>query len=245
MVNKKLVLNVSGGADSAVLLYLALSQGYEVEAITFDYNQRHKREIECAKKQIKNAQRKFKCKIKHSTIDVKFLSKISPTSSLTNKKIKTPDVRTIRGEAQPKSYVPNRNMLFLSIAAAKAESIGAQVIWHGAALVDSLAGYYDGSVEWVDKVNELLAYNRNHRITVEAPLIALSKADIIKLGVNLGVNFADTYTCYTGNSLADANSASSSLRIQGFIEAGYIDPIKYKQQKKLDSIYKENGCEKI
>jgi 7-cyano-7-deazaguanine synthase len=81
-------------------------------------------------------------------------------------------------------------------------------------------------------------------IRVRAPLLSLSKADIVRQGVELGVNFGDTWTCYSNreDGLADATTPSSSLRLAGFIEAGYKDPIKYLQQEKLDKIYQAKGC---
>jgi len=148
------------------------------------------------------------------------------------------------GDAQPVSYVPFRNQLFLTIAAAYAESHDIQTIWYGAAQADSLAGYFDGSQEWLDSINAAISFNRKAKIKVEAPLINMSKADIIKEGVRLKVNFADTWTCYSNreDGLADAETPSSSLRLKGFIEAKYKDPIKYIQQEKLEKIYAENGC---
>lgn len=122
---------------------------------------------------------------------------------------------------------------------------GAATVWHGAAQADSLAGYFDGDTTFVDAMNAVNALNREHRVVIEAPLINMSKADIIRKGVELGVDFAKTYTCYAGGELADANSASSSLRLQGFMESGYIDPLKYIQQDQLDQVYAQRGCRPI
>ena len=148
------------------------------------------------------------------------------------------------GDAQPVSYVPFRNMMFLSIACSYAESVGASVVWYGAAQADSLAGYWDGSIEFLNSINNVINLNRKSKISIEAPLIDKSKSDIIKEGVLLKVNLANTWTCYSNreDGLADANTPSSSLRLRGFIEAGYKDPIQYVQQEKLNSLYKNKDC---
>lgn len=240
----QVVVPISGGMDSTVLLHWACTQFDVVRALSFDYAQRHRRELEYAKEQVLLCHNKD-VSITHKIIDISFIRDIAPTSSLTNDSIETPDVRTIRGEAQPKSYVPNRNMMMLSIATAYAEAHGAHTVWHGAAQADSLAGYFDGDTTFVDAMNVVNALNREHRVYIKAPLISMSKADIVRKGVELGVDFAKTYTCYSGNELADANTASSSLRLQGFISAKYIDPVRYVQQEQLDVVYEQNDCRRI
>ena len=241
----QVVVPISGGMDSTVLLHWACTMYTSVHAISFDYAQRHHRELTCAIAQVEMCRSKYNIPITHRTIDVGFIRSIAPTSSLTNDDIATPDVRVIRGEAQPKSYVPNRNMMFLSIATAYAEAQGAASVWHGAAQADSLAGYFDGDETFVTAMNAVNALNREHRVMIEAPLLNMSKADIVRKGVELGVDFAKTYTCYAGGELADANSASSSLRIAGFLEARYRDPLKYIQQDQLDQVYAQRGCRPI
>ena len=246
MHNKKIVLAFSGGMDSSVLLFMAAERGYgEIHTVTFDYGQRHRREMQCVPLQQSNLQEKYpSIKFTNKVLDVKYLKDISPTSSLTNLDIDNPDISKIAGDAQPVSYVPFRNQMFITICCAYAESLGAETVWYGAAQVDSLAGYWDGSQEFVDRVNELAALNRQHRILIEAPLLSLSKAEIVQEGVKLGVKFEDTWTCYSNreDGLADATTPASSLRVQGFIQAGYRDPIKYLQQENLDKIYEQNNC---
>jgi 7-cyano-7-deazaguanine synthase len=241
----RVIVPVSGGMDSTVLLHWACTQFDVVHALSFDYAQRHRRELACAEQQVQICSAKYAATVTHKTIDISFIRDIAPTSSLTNDDIATPDVRVIRGEAQPKSYVPNRNMMMLSIATAYAEAQGASTVWHGAAQADSLAGYFDGDTTFVEAMNAVNALNREHRVTIEAPLINMNKADIVRKGVELGVDFTKTYTCYAGGELADANSASSSLRLAGFLEAGYVDPIKYIQQDRLDQVYAQRGCRPI
>lgn len=240
MKKNKVVVPISGGMDSTVILYKAVSQfGAEnVFGLSYNYGQRHKRELKLAKYHVN------KLKIKEwQTIDTSFIKSLAPTSSLTNNDIETPDIRKIAGEAQPKSYVPNRNMIFLSIAASYAEAVGATLVYHGATKVDSLAGYWDASPEFLPTINDVLALNRNTRIVVEAPLINMDKADIVKEGISLKVQFSKTYTCYSGDNLCDANSPSSALRIKGFASAGFIDPLKYRQD--LSNVWKKYNCRLI
>ena len=246
MKKNKIVITLSGGMDSSVLLYKAAEQYKEVHTVTFDYGQRHDRELQAAEKQLVNAKHDFpNVSFTNKLLDVKYIKDIADTSSLTNDDIDTPDVKEVMGEAQPKSYVPFRNMMFLSILLSYAEKLKADEVWYGAAEADSLAGYWDGSVQFVDKINQICLLNREIDVSVRAPLLEMSKKEIILNGVELGVNFADTYTCYSGEYPCDANSASSALRLKGFVDAGLQDPLRYKQQDKLDSVYRDNNCKSI
>lgn len=223
---KKVVVTVSGGMDSAVLLYMAVKEfGKEnVHPLFFNYGQRHLRELGCARGLVMNVLEK-----ELKEVDAQFIRDLAPVSSLTNDDIATPKVEEVMGEAQPKSYVPFRNLIFLSICSSYAESVGANEVWYGATQIDSLAGYWDAEEHFVKKVNQLIKLNREKQIKVVAPLIDMNKADIVLKGIELKVPFDMTYTCYSGDMPADATSASSSLRIKGFLMAGYIDPMPYKQ----------------
>jgi len=248
-MDSKLVLSISGGMDSVVLLHMAVDQGFkEIHLISYDYGQRHVRELACVKDQIDAVRATApSIEVSHYVADVRFIKYISPTSSLTNTDIDNPDISKMAGDAQPVSYVPFRNQLFNTIACAYAESKGADTVWYGAAEVDSLAGYWDGSNEFVDSMNALVALNRENRITIEAPLITMSKEAIVEEGVRLGVDFGKTWTCYSNRAdgLADATTPSSSMRVKGFVDAGYQDPIQYIQQQKLDELYMLKGCKKL
>ena len=245
-MKSKIVITLSGGMDSSVLLYKAAKKYKTVHTVTFDYGQRHNKELEAAEKQLVNAKIHFPdVTFTNKVLDVKYIKDIADTSSLTNNDIETPDVKEIMGEAQPKSYVPFRNLMFLSILLSYAEKLKADEVWYGAAEADSLAGYWDGSVQFVDKMNQICLLNREIDIRVRAPLLEMSKKDIILNGVDLGVNFADTYTCYSGEYPCDANSASSALRLKGFVDAGLQDPLEYKQQDRLDAVYRDNNCNPI
>jgi 7-cyano-7-deazaguanine synthase len=237
---KKIVVTVSGGMDSAVLLYMAIKKvGREnVFPLFFNYDQRHIRELDYARTLIAGSLGK-----NLKEVDVKFIRELAPVSSLTNNDIATPKVDEVMGEAQPKSYVPFRNLMFLSICSSYAESVGAEEIWYGATQIDSLAGYWDAEENFVKRVNQLIKLNREKKIKVVAPLINMNKADIVLKGVELKVPFEQTYTCYSGDLPADATSASSSLRIKGFLMAGYVDPMPYKQD--LTETWKKHNCRVI
>ena len=248
-MDSKLVLSISGGMDSVVLLHMAVDQGFKViHLISYDYGQRHIRELSCIKDQIDAVKAKAPdVEITHYVADVGFIKYISPTSSLTNTDIDNPDISKMAGDAQPVSYVPFRNQLFNTIGCAYAESKGADKVWYGAAEVDSLAGYWDGSDIFVDAMNALTALNRENRITIEAPLLVMSKEAIVDEGVRLGVDFSKTWTCYSNreDGLADATTPSSSMRVKGFVDAGYQDPIQYIQQDRLNELYMSKGCKKL
>jgi len=248
-MNNKLVLAFSGGMDSSVLLYMAAQRGYkEIHTVTFDYGQRHRREMECIPLQIQNLTRSYPdIKVTNKVLDVSYLKEISPTSSLTNLDIDNPDISKMAGDAQPVSYVPFRNQMFLTICCAYAESMKASTVWYGAAQIDSAAGYWDTTDSFVSNFNSLVELNRTHKITIEAPLLTMSKKDIVIEGIKLGVKFEDTWTCYSSreDGLADASTPSSSLRLRGFIDSGYEDPIRYVQQDKIDGLYAEHNCKKL
>ncbi len=245
----KLVLSISGGMDSVVLLHMAVDRGFkEIHLISYDYGQRHKRELKCVSSQIEAVKAKVSdLVVTHYIADVGFIKHLAPTSSLTNEDIDNPDISKMAGDAQPVSYVPFRNQLFNTIGCAYAEAKGADTVWYGAAEVDSLAGYWDGSNEFVDSMNALIALNREHRINIEAPLLTMSKEAIVEEGVSLGVDFSNTWTCYSNrkDGLADATTPSSSMRVKGFVDAGYQDPIQYVQQSKLNELYLSKGCKKL
>jgi 7-cyano-7-deazaguanine synthase len=221
----KAVVPISGGLDSSVILSIACQRHDDVYAISYDYGQKHNKELLYAGYQIDN----YDNIEDHKFVDIKFFKDVAPTSSLTNNDIKVAHARDVLGDAQTVNYVPFRNMMMLSIACSYAESVGANSVYHGSALVDSQAGYWDGSSEFLEQINNLTALNRKNRIEIEAPLIQLSKKEIINLGLYNGVNFKDTWTCYEGKDLACGYCTACSSRIQGFLDNKMKDPIKYER----------------
>ena len=221
----KAVVPISGGLDSSVILSIVARAASEIYAITFDYGQKHRKEIQFAGFQLIN----YDTIEQHKILDIQFFKKIANTSSLTNNKIKVAHTKDVLGDAQTVNYVPFRNMMMLSIACSYAESVGAETVYHGSALVDSQAGYWDGSAEFLKQINQLTALNRKNRIKIEAPLINLSKKEIISLGLDNGVRFEETWTCYEGKELACGYCTACSSRIQGFLDNKLKDPIEYER----------------
>ena len=219
----KALIPFSGGLDSTVILHYAVKSGMydEVCAISFDYGQRHSKELDSALKTVKQLG------VSHRIINLDFFKDISTISSLTNTDIDIPKTRDVLGDAQPTSYVPFRNQMLLSICCAAAESLGADTIFHGAAQVDTQSGYWDGSTEFIEAINSLTSLNRKHRIKIKAPLIKKSKREIIRWGVELDVDFRNTWTCYEGKDKACGVCPACSSRLQGFIDTGIKDPVEY------------------
>ena len=222
----KAVVPISGGLDSSVILSIASKHHDEVYALTYNYGQKHKKEILYAGLQIDE----YDNIEEHKIIDISFFKDIAPTSSLTNDNIKVAHARDVLGDAQTVNYVPFRNMMMLSIASSYAEAVGADTVYHGSALVDSQAGYWDGSKEFLNEINNVTSLNRKNTIKIEAPLIELSKKQIITLGLDNGVKFKDTWTCYEGNDKACGYCTACSSRIQGFLQNKLIDPIEYQRE---------------
>lgn len=218
---KKAVVLLSGGLDSAVTLFLAVRRGYECFALSFDYGQRHNKEIARAKQIAALARAHFK------TVSLKLPWK---GSSLTDKKLAIPvnrTVREIKARGIPSTYVPARNSIFLSIAASYAEAIGAGRIFIGAHSEDS-SGYPDCRIGYLKKFAEAIHLGTKRgtegKLSVEFPLIEKTKGGIIKLGASLGVPFEFTRSCYRGGAKPCGECDSCILRAKGFKDAGVSDP---------------------
>ena len=226
-MTKKAICLLSGGLDSSVTLAIAKSEGYEVYAMTFIYGQTHSKEIEAAKKIAKH----FKVR-EHKVIGLD-LSEIAKSSLISGAEIPTgrSAEEIISCKEIPSTYVPGRNIIFLSLALAYAESIDADAIFIGANAVD-FAGYPDCRPEFFEKFQELINIGtkrgvEGNPIKIKTPIINLTKAEIIKKGLSLGVPFELTWSCYLGKEKACGKCDSCILRLKGFKEAGLKDPIEY------------------
>lgn len=224
---KKAVVLLSGGLDSTTALYLAKSQGFEVYAISFNYGQRHKKEIESAKKVAEKSDVK-----EHIIVNTNMNA--WGGSALTDSHIQVPEGEENRQEI-PVTYVPARNMIFLSYAASYAEAVGAQDIFIGVSQVD-YSGYVDCRKEFIDAMENAInkgtvcAVEDNKPIKIHAPFMNMTKAEEIKLGMELGVDYSLTWTCYNGYENACGHCDSCLLRLKAFEEAGYKDPVKYMEK---------------
>jgi len=225
-MSKRAVVLVSGGLDSTTCLAIAKREGYDLYALTLSYGQRHKVEIQAARKIAKAYQVK-----KHLELEVP-LTTIGG-SSLTDKKIKVPKQRSLKemGKGIPSTYVPARNTVFLSLALAWAEVLGAEDIFIGVNALD-YSGYPDCRPEFIRAYEKLakLATKKGvegkWKLKIHTPLIRMSKAQIIKTGLKLKVDYAMTHSCYdpTPRGKACGRCDSCLLREKGFQEAGLIDP---------------------
>jgi 7-cyano-7-deazaguanine synthase len=225
MIKKRAIILFSGGMDSTTCLALAVSQGFEVYALSFDYGQRHISELNAAKKIVQSLQIK-----EHKIIPLQ-LAGLS--SSLTNFNLTVPHYDAAETKRIPSTYVPARNTIFLSVALGYAEVLEAYDIFIGVSHVD-YSGYPDCRPEYIDAFQKLanLATKtglEGHRLTIHTPLIHLSKAETIELGESLGVQYRDTVSCYSANreGLACGTCPSCVLRKKGFSDAGLTDPTSY------------------
>ncbi len=220
--NKALVL-LSGGLDSSVVLSVCQDKGYDIYAISFDYGQRHKVELEYAKFQATF----FNC-ISHEVFKMEFYG----GSALTDD-IKVPKNRDSHSMSKdiPVTYVPSRNIVFLSFASGYAECHDIDNIFIGVNAID-YSGYPDCRKNFIDNFEKLINKStkkglEGSKFKINTPLINLSKKDIIKLGHKNGVDFSKTSSCYSPKLKKNCGVCDSCLlRKQGFEEAGLIDPAR-------------------
>ena len=211
----KAIVLLSGGLDSTTCLAKACSEGYTTYALSFNYKQRHIVELEAAKK----IASQYKVK-EHYIVDISLPSIY--TSSLTNEDINVPDYK--KQESIPNTYVPGRNTLFLSYAMSLAESIQAESIWIGCSSID-YSGCPDCRPDYIKAFQQLIGLAipngiNGKKLTIQTPLITLSKAETIALGLSLGVDYSQTISCYkaTKENPACGQCDSCVLRNKGFEE---------------------------
>ncbi|WP_026961291.1 7-cyano-7-deazaguanine synthase QueC [Alicyclobacillus herbarius] len=222
------VVILSGGLDSTTCMGMAQAAGYELLPITFDYGQRHRIELEKAK-----AVAAYYGVVEHRVIRLDFLGQFGG-SALTDLSLAVPTGGVGPEEEIPVTYVPGRNLLFLSIAASYAEARGAKAIYIGVNALD-YSGYPDCRPAFVEAVQQVLKVGtkagvEGHPIRIETPLLHLTKAEIITAGMKLGVPYHLTTSCYNGQEEACGECDSCRLRLKGFAEAGYTDPIPYRNR---------------
>ena len=225
---KGCVVILSGGLDSTITMRLAVEKyGAEnVAALTYDYGQKQRREIEMAKISTNML------RVRHKVVDASFLGDISKGfSANVDTDIAMPTIQDVLGDPRPKTYVPNRNMILMSIAAAYAEVNNVDTILCGLQVHDEY-GYHDTTQRWVDKVNDVLSENRIIKIKVTAPFSKLSKLEELRIlhELDRDVNLAMfTLTCYNPDTehRSCGICPSCSERIANFIKFGYRDPVQY------------------
>ena len=232
MKQKKAVVLISGGLDSTTVLAIARNEGYACYTISFDYGQRHRVELLAAERTAKALG-----SLEHKVINLDL--RTIGGSALTDDTIAVPEQET---SGVPVTYVPARNTVFLSIALGWAEVLGADDIFIGVNAVD-FSGYPDCRPDFLDAFQRMAdlatraGVNRPGAIRVHAPLLHLSKAEIIVRGREMGVDHRLTISCYdpSAQGLACGECAACHLRLRGFAEAGLVDPAAYVDTSSTDN----------
>jgi 7-cyano-7-deazaguanine synthase len=222
---ERVVVLLSGGLDSATCATMA-SKEYEVHALTVDYGGRHSRELESAGRIAEHLGVSS-----HRVVRVE-MDRLGG-SSLLEGGGPIPDAKSAEaiGERIPSTYVPARNMVLLSLGVALAECVGAGKVIIGANAID-FSGYPDCRPEFLEAFQGAVSSGtragvEGAGIVIEAPLLHMTKAEIVKLGSELGAPFGLTWTCYRGGERACGRCEACVLRLKGFEEAGIVDPIEY------------------
>ena len=228
MSAKRALCVISGGMDSAVAAAVAKNEGYEILALHFDYNQRTQNREKICFKQLCDDLKVAKSFI----FDASFIAQIGG-GALTDTSIQIPknalDLSSPKQDTSalaslPITYVPFRNGIFLSIAAALAQREGAQAIFLGIVQEDS-SGYPDCSEDFAKKAQDFISCGSGENISIQAPLVHKNKGEIVRLGLELGVDFSHTYSCYENDAKPCGACDSCLLRARGFSLAGVNDPI--------------------
>lgn len=215
------VVIYSGGMDSYTLLHVARAQGLNVHALSFNYGQRHVRELESASAVCESLD------IPHKVIDIRAMGEVMAGSALTS------DVDVPEGHYEEDSMkatvVPNRNMILLSLATGYAVTVGAGAVWYGAHGGDH-AIYPDCRPEFVEKMDAVCRVANYAPVAVEAPFMALDKGEILAEGLKLGLDYSQTWTCYNGRKRACGRCGSCVERLEAFASHGVTDPLVYEER---------------
>lgn len=226
--DKGVVIVLSGGMDSTITMRLCVEKygSDRVSALSFDYGQKQRIELEKAKQSTAHL------KVKHKVLDLGILGEISQGfSANVDTSINMPDIHEVLGDPRPKTYVPNRNMILMALSASFAEVNDANYIFMGLQVHDEY-GYFDATQRFVDRVNNALAENRVIQIQVVAPFSQLSKLDEVNILQEMDGNIdllGMTLTCYNpdGEGRSCGVCPSCSERVANLRKAGVVDPIKY------------------
>ena len=214
----KIIVVYSGGLDSFTLLNEAIRSGKDVSALSFDYGQKHKKELHFVEKFC--AQDSIDSKI----VDVSSLKELFQGSSLTDE-IDIPKGH-YEDDSMKSTVVPNRNMILISLALGYAVTKEAEEVWFGAHAGDH-AIYPDCRPEFVEKMDAVARIANYSPIAVKAPYIAMSKTEILAIGLNMQLDYGLTWTCYEGKELACGSCGACHERLESFAANNVIDPIKY------------------
>lgn len=229
-MSPKAVILLSGGLDSATVIYQAKADGYDCYALSFDYQQRHRRELDAATKIAAAVG-----VVEHQVVT--FDLRLWGGSALTDETIAVPSDRSVAEMASqiPITYVPARNTIFLSFALAYAEAIAAERVYIGVNSLD-YSGYPDCRPDFIQAMQEVFRLGtkqgrEGQPITIATPLLELKKTEIIQLGNQLGVPWDQTWSCYAGEAIACGVCDACRLRLAAFAELGSQDPLPYRENQ--------------
>ncbi|MFK0279856.1 7-cyano-7-deazaguanine synthase QueC [Streptomyces sp. NPDC090499] len=233
MAERPAIVLLSGGLDSTTVLAIAKDQGYTPYALSFRYGQRHSVELEAAKR-VAAAQGVARHVV--ADIDLRVFGGSALTSDIDVPKHESLDDASSKDSdsSVPITYVPARNTIFLSFALAYAETVGASDIFTGVTAVD-YSGYPDCRPEYMEAYERMAnlatraGVEGTQRLKLHSPLISMSKADIVREGLRLGVDYSLTSSCYDPDEQGRAcgHCETCLLRLKGFAEAGVTDPVQY------------------
>lgn len=215
---KRVVVIYSGGMDSFTVLNRALKDGKEVFALSFDYGQRHVKELEFAANVCSSL------KIKHKVIDISAINQLLAGSSLTDD-IDIPEGH-YEADNMKSTVVPNRNMILLSLAVGYAVSVGASQVYYGAHSGDH-AIYPDCRPEFVQKMNDVCQIANYESVEIFSPYLTVNKTAILADGLSMGLDYSDTWTCYNGREKACGKCGSCQERLEAFNDNNVKDPLEY------------------
>jgi 7-cyano-7-deazaguanine synthase len=217
MTNKVVVI-YSGGMDSFTVLNRAIKDGKQVFALSFDYGQRHVKELQCANKVCKSLN------ISHKTIDISAINQLLAGSSLTDD-IEIPEGH-YEADNMKSTVVPNRNMILISLAVGYAVSVGASQVYYGAHSGDH-AIYPDCRPEFVAKMNDVCQIANYESVEIFSPYLNVNKTAILTDGIAMGLAYNDTWTCYNGREKACGKCGACQERLEAFKDNNIVDPLAY------------------
>ena len=217
-MSNKVVVIFSGGMDSFTVLNRALKDGKEVYALTFDYGQKHVKEIACASKVCQQLG------VAHKVIDISAINQLLAGSSLTDD-IEIPEGH-YEAESMKSTVVPNRNMILLSLAVGYAVSVKASQVYYGAHSGDH-AIYPDCRPEFVMKMNDVCKIANYEAVEIFSPYLTNNKSDILTDGLKMGLSYENTWTCYNGREKACGKCGACQERLEAFADNNVTDPLAY------------------
>jgi len=221
MEREKVVMILSGGMDSTTLLYKLINENKDVYVLTFNYSQKHAKELICANEVCRG----LGLRDKHKIINIEAIHDLIRNSALTNKNIKIPHGH-YNDETMKLTVVPNRNMIFLSLAIAYAVSLNVNKVYYGAHKGDHTI-YPDCREEFVNKLNEVSKIANYVPVEVISPFINMSKTDILKEGLALNTPYYLTWSCYEGRLKACGKCGSCVERLEAFKNNNVEDVLVY------------------